>query len=133
MGSPPGESGILRHSLRSYRRCSFMKTEGKLGKHSIVLFIKKILPSATATIQTVPEGYLALGYFFPKQWSLFPMIVVTKNYTEKFIEVFGVMKFLIMPPNCMKFEMILWLELHGTLHEFSTAVKMKEGNNETVI
>lgn len=33
----------------------------------------------------------------------------------------------------MKFEMILWLELRGTLHEFSTAVKMKEGINEIVI
>lgn len=37
-----------------------------------------------------------------------------------------------MASNRMKFEIILWLELHGTLHEFSTAVET-ETTNETVI
>lgn len=32
----------------------------------------------------------------------------------------------------MKFEMILWLQLRGTLHEFSRALKT-ENTNETVI
>lgn len=59
------ESGILRHSLRRYRRCSFMKTEGKLGKHLIVLFIKKISPSATASnYPSSPRGLSCLGIFF---------------------------------------------------------------------
>lgn len=37
-----------------------------------------------------------------------------------------------MASNHMKIEMILWLELHSTLHEFSRAVKT-ESTNETVI
>lgn len=60
------------------------------------------------------------------------MPAITGKYTEKNIELFARMKFLIMASNCMKFEMILWLKLHGTLQEFSRAVKT-EGTNENVI
>lgn len=68
----------------------------------------------------------------PEQWSVSLVPAITRKYTEKFIELFAIMKFLTMASNCMKFKMILWLELHGTLHEFSRALKT-ESTNETVI
>jgi len=60
------------------------------------------------------------------------MPAVTRKHTEKFTELFAVMKFLLMASNRMKFAVILWLELQGTHNEFPGAVKTRS-TNESVI
>lgn len=54
------------------------------------------------------------------------------KYTEIFMELFAVMKFLLMAANRLEFEAIPWLELQSALHEFTRALKT-ESANETVI
>lgn len=119
----PSSSGLKMSFLGEDRSCSLLKAESKPGEHPAVVFIRT---NPISLYPESPRGALCLAALLPNG-GLYPC-----KYTEKFIELFAVMKFLLMAANRRKPETIPWLELQSALHEFSRAVKT-ESTNETVI